>query len=256
MPPSVTGSASFSYIEKLQGEAPYGRLLDAGTGPRSLRWLTTLNTDGITAVTGAPNMAAQVQRLLGDWQRPVDRLLVGNWKDPEFLAGEHFDTVVADHLLGAVEGFAPYFQTALFARLRGLTAKRLYLVGMEPYVVHRPESEGGALIWEIGRYHNACRLLSGQQLYREFPLDWVLAQLRRAGFRPFAARKIPTGYKADFVNGQINYCRPLLKKLADQALGEALIAHGEALRNRALEHIQRHQSLNHAFHYVVAADPV
>lgn len=249
------GSASFSFIEGLQGETPYGRLLDAGTGPRSLRWLLTLNTDSITAVTGAPAMAAQVRRSVAEWQRPQDRLLVGNWTDPDLLAGEQFDTVVADHLLGAVEGFAPYFQTSLFARLRPLTAKRLYVTGMEPYVVDRPKAAGGALIWEIGRYHDACRILAGQRHYREFPLDWVLAQLRRSGFKPVAARKISTGYQADFVNGQINFCRPLLKRMPDQALAQSLLAHGDALRTRALAHIESHGSLSPAFHYVIAADP-
>ena len=247
---------SFSYIEESQGETSYGRVLDAGTGPRSLSWLMTLDTVSITAVTGAPAMAAQVQRLLGDRQRPQDRLLVGNWTDPDLLAGEQFDTVLADHLLGAIEGLAPFFQTALFARLRQLTAKRLYITGMEPYVIDRPGDEAGALIWEIGRYRDACLILSGQPHFREYPLDWVLGQLRRSGFEPIAARKIPTGYKAKFVNGQIRLCRPFLERLADQALGRSLIVHGEALRSRALDYIESHGSLGPAFHHVVAADPV
>lgn len=246
----------FPYIEALQGETSYGRVLDAGTGPRSLSWLMTLKTESITAVTGTPAMAAQVQRLVGDRQRPQDRLLVGNWTDPDLLAGEQFDTVLADHLLGAIEGFAPYFQTALFARLRQLTVKRLYITGMEPYVIERPEDEAGALIWEIGRYRDACLILSGQRHYREYPLDWVLAELRRSGFQPVAARKVPTGYKANFVNGQIGLCRPLLERLADQTLGRSLIAHGEVLRSRALAHIESQGSLSHAVHHVVAADPV
>src|SRR3712207_8963854 len=50
-----------SYIEEVQGEAAFGRVLDAGTGPRSMRWLMTLETDSITAVTGAPKQAAQVR---------------------------------------------------------------------------------------------------------------------------------------------------------------------------------------------------
>lgn len=252
----MRGSALFSLIETLQGETAYGRVLDAGTGPRSLGWLLSLNTDACTAVTGAPAMAAQVRRQLGDTLRPQDRLLVGNWADPGFLAGERFDTVLADHLLGAIDGFAPFFQSALFARLRPLTAKRLYVTGMEPYVVRRPEEAAGALIWEIGRYRDACLLLSGEQPYREYPLEWVVAQLRRSGFRPVAARKIPVGYKADFVNNQIDLCRPRLERLADRALGEALIAHGEALRKRALAHIASHGKLSHGHHHVVAADPV
>ena len=252
----MRGSASLSYIEELQGETPFGRVLDAGTGTRSLRWLMTLNTSSITAVTGAPAMAAEVQGRLGDWQRPQDRLLVGNWADPDLLAGEQFDTVVADHLLGAIEGFAPYFQTALFGRLRPLTVKRLYVTGMEPYVIQRPREEAGTLIWEIGRFRDACLILSGAQPYREFPLDWVLAQLRRSGFRPIAARKISTSYRAEFVNGQIDLCRPRLERMPDQTLGRSLIAHGEALRSRALAYIESHGSLSQAVHHVVAADPV
>jgi hypothetical protein len=201
-------------------------------------------------------MAAQVQRLVGEWQRPQDRMLIGNWLDPDLLAGEQFDTVLADNLLGAIEGLAPYFQNALFARLRPLTVKRLYVTGMEPYVIGRPGDAAGALIWEIGRYRDACLILSGQRHYREYPLDWVLAQLQRSGFQPVAARKIPVGYKANFVNGQIDLCRPGLKLLADQTLGQSLIAHGEALRSRALDHIERHGSLVHSFHHVVAAEPV
>jgi hypothetical protein len=248
--------ALFSFIEELQGEAAYGRVLDAGTGPRSLRWLGTLQTDSITAITGDPKMQRQVQRQIGDWQRPQDRLLVGNWADPDFLADEQFDTVLADYLLGSIEGFAPYFQDALFARLRPLTARRLYLTGVEPYVVERPAGEAGALAWEIGRYRDACLLHLGKTPYREYPLDWVLAQLRRAGFEPIATRKFPASRTAQFVNAQIDLCRPGLERMADEALGQAQIAHGEALRTRALAHLETHGALKHGFSYVVGADPV
>lgn len=252
----MRGKALFSYIEAVQGTTAYGRVLDAGTGPRSLRWLMSLETDSCTAVTGAPSMAAKVRDIVGERQRPQDRLLVGNWNSPDLLAGEQFDTVLADYLLGAIEGFAPYFQTALFARLRALTVKRLYLTGVEPYVVDRPADEAGALVWEVGRYRDACLILSGEQPYREYPIEWVLAELRRSGFEPVASRKFPIRYKADFVDSQIKMCRPGLKQLADQALGQSLIGHGEALRSRALAYIASHGSLSHGFAYVVAADPV
>lgn len=249
-------SALFSYIEAVHGQEPYGRVLDAGTGTRSMRWLMALDTDSLTAVTAAPGHAALVRRALGERQRQQDRLLVGNWTDPKLLAGEQFDTVLADHLLGAVEGFAPFFQNALFARLRKLTAKRLYFTGMEPYVIDRPKDEAGALIWEIGRFRDACLLLAGEKPYREYPLDWVVAQLRRSGFQPVAARKFPMRLKAEFVNGQVDMCRPHLERLADQTLGKSLIAHGDTLRSRALAHLASHGSLSHGFAHVVAADPV
>jgi hypothetical protein len=252
----MKGAALFSHIEALQGEAPYGRMLDAGTGTRSMRWLMSLDTEAWTAVTADPAYEAQVRRLVGRRLRPQDRLLLGNWTDPDLLAGERFDTVLADYLLGAVEGFAPFFQTRLFERLRLLTAGRLYVIGMEPYVVERPDDEGGALIWEIGRYRDACLTLAGELHYREYPLDWVSAQLQRSGFRPFGARRFPIRFKANFVNGQIDLCRPHLDRLADRSLAEALIAHGEALRSRALAHIESHGALSHGFAHVIAADPV
>lgn len=256
MPPAPKQWALFSFIEDYQGATPWGRVLDAGTGVRSLRWLSGLASDSLTAVTGDPKMERQVERQVVDWRRPGDRLLVGNWADPAFLAGERFDTVLADFLLGAIEGFAPYFQGQLFARLRPLTAGRLYFTGVEPYVVRRPATSAGALVWEIGRYRDSCLSLLGKQPYREYPLFWVLAQLRRAGFNPAAARKFPAGYTAQFVTAQIDLARPGLERMADRALGQALIAHGEALKARALAHIESHGALSHGFSYAVAAEPV
>ena len=249
-------AAHLTCIEALHGHASFGSVLDAGTGLRSIRWLTTLNTDRWTAITGDPRMQRRVQRLLADRQRPQDRLLLGNWSDPHLLAGERYDTVVADHLLGAIEGFAPYFQTQLFARLRPLTGKRLYVTGMQPYVIARPEDEAGILIWQIGRYRDACLLLLGKQPYREFPLEWVLAELARSGFLQVSLRRIAVGYKAKFVNGQIDLVLPGLKIFADQSLARSMIAYGETLRARALAHLDAYGSLKHGFSYVIAADPV
>ena len=254
--PQAKTWALFSFIEELQGSTAFGRVLDAGTGPRSLGWLRTLETEAITAVTGDPLMKRQVERIVGDWQRPQDRLVVGNWIDPALLDGEWFDTVLADYLLGSIEGFAPYFQDRLFARLRALTAGRLYLTGVEPYVAERPRGEAGALVWSIGRYRDACLMLLGKTPYREFPLAWVLTQLKQSGFEVAAARKFPARYSAKFVNGQIDLPRPGLERMADRALGEALIARGEALRAKALAHIERDGSLSTGFSYAVAADPV
>ena len=251
----MSGATLYSAIEELQGETPFGRVLDAGTGLRSLRWIIGLETDSWTAVTGTRGMAARAKRVIGEQMRPRDRLEVGNWAEPEFLAGQEYDTVLADHLLGAIEGFAPFFQTALFARLRALTARRLYVTGMEPYVVERPRDEAGALIWEIGRYRDACVILSGQKPYREFPMEWVLAELRRSGFETLDARRVAVGYQAYFVNSQIEVPRAGLERLADQAVARALIAHGEALRARALAHIESNGPLGH-MHYVIAAEPV
>ncbi|MFN3944959.1 MAG: class I SAM-dependent methyltransferase [Allosphingosinicella sp.] len=249
-------SALFAYIEELQGGAPWGHVLDAGTGTHSMGWILSLATERWTAVSGSSAHAAQVRALAGARMRDGDRLLVGNWADPALLAGEAYDTVLADYLLGAVEGFAPYFQTELFARLRPLTRGRLYVTGLEPYVVAPPEDEAGQIVWEIGRFRDACLTLAGELHYREYPLDWVLARLERSGFRVVAARKFNIRYKAAFVNSQIDMCGPRLDRRANRGLAGALRSHGEELRGRALAFVEAHGGLRHGFDYVIAADPM
>src|SRR6218665_2483152 len=146
------GSGIFREIEALHDGRPWGRFLDAGTGTHSINWVGSLATEQWTAVSGAEGHAIQVRDAIAARRRPGDRILVGNWEDPRLLAGETYDTVLADYLLGAIDGFAPYFQHRLFARLRPLVGKRLYIVGLEPYVVAEPDAAEGRLIWEIRRF--------------------------------------------------------------------------------------------------------
>lgn len=248
-------SALFRHIEDLQGELPWGSFLDAGTGTHSIGWVTSLSTDRWVAVTGAVPHAVQVRDASDAVRRPLDRIIVGNWADPALLGGERFDTVLADYLIGAVEGFAPFFQEAMFARLRALTARRFYLVGLEPYVTHDPGSEAARLIWEIGRFRDACLLLAGERPYREFPLDWVLARMRWAGFRIVDVQQFPIRYEARFVNSQIDMCASRLARLADRRLAAGLAAHGEELRTRALDFSARANGIRSGADYIVAAEP-
>lgn len=111
-------SSLFTHIEALQGDRPWGAFLDAGTGVNSALWSLALRTERWTGVTGAPGHARQVRQTTGEaLEAPGRDLLVGNWADPNLLQGQVFDTVLADYLVGAVEGFAPYFQRDLFRRL-------------------------------------------------------------------------------------------------------------------------------------------
>jgi hypothetical protein len=253
--PQRTRSALFRYIEDLQGERPWGSFLDAGTGTHSARWLSSLATERWVAVTGAAAHALQVRDAVEPVRRPQDRIVVANWADPMLLAGERFDTVLADYLLGAVEGFAPHFQSTLLARLRPVTGGRIYLVGLEPYVTHDPGTPAGRLVWEIGRFRDACLLLAGERPYREYPMQWVLEQMERAGFRVIASRGFPIRYKARFVNSQIDMCAPRLARLEDRALAAALATHGEQLRAAALEFAAKEDGIRHGHDYVIAAEP-
>lgn len=246
-------SLIFDHVAGLNSGRGWGRVLDAGTGINSLRWLRTLPADGLTAVTGAELMVRRIREALGP-SPAHERILTGNWADPGFLAGETFDTVIADYLIGAMDGFAPYFQEEMFARLRRLTAGRLYLVGLEPYVVDRPSTPAGDLVFRIGRLRDAFLLLSGQKAYREFPMAWVGSQLERAGFAVVAARRFPIRYRARFVNAQLDMCVHRLH-LVPQDLRAALAAHVEALRAEALAAEAKLGGLSHGFDYVIAAEP-
>lgn len=250
-------SKLFRYIEQVQGPRPWGAFLDAGTGVRSIQWVQQLATDRWTAVTGAPNDATAVDAVTRATRRPQDQIVTGNWATADLLQGTQFDTVLADYLLGAVEGFAPYFQPYLFARLRPLTRGVLYVTGAEPYVPSdEPETPAGRAVWRIGRFRDACLLLSGELPYREYPSAWIVDQLNRSGFKPHSLKRFEVRYQASFVNTQIDLSLAALNKLKDETVAKALLGQGEDLRARALEVIAAEGGLAHGFDYVIAADPV
>jgi len=246
----------FRYIQKLHGSKPWGSVLDAGTGVQSLRWMADIGTESWTAVSAAASHAAPLRKALGKAIRKQDRIIIGNWIDASLLKGEIFDTVIADYLLGAVEGFSPYFQPFLFRRLRPLTGQTLYVKGLEPYVpINRPETKAGQLIWKIGRHRDACVLLDGDVPYREYPAQWVVDQLKIAGFTVQSVKHFDIRHKARFVNAQIDMCQPRLEALQDRDLAEALKARGEVLRTEALAHIEAEGALSFGKNYVIAAEP-
>ena len=128
-------AALFKHIAFLQDGTPWGRLLAAGTGNTSLRWVTGLNTMSWTAITADPQRALRIENEFSDRRREGDRVLSGNWSDPLLLEGETFDVVLADYLIGSMDRFSPYFQYRFLRRLRPHVGTRLYLVGLEPYHV-------------------------------------------------------------------------------------------------------------------------
>ncbi|MBU4611600.1 class I SAM-dependent methyltransferase [Achromobacter sp. GG226] len=251
----MSDSPIFRCIAEWQGNRPWGRFLDAGTGSHSLRWVAGLQTDAWTAITGAEGMARQVRDTVSETQRSQDRIVVGDWADPDLLAGDSYDTVLADYLLGAIDGFAPYFQPYLFARLRPLVSKQLYIVGLQPYVPYFPDDDAGQVITRIGRTRDACLLLAGERPYREYPLDWVCQHLEASGFRVEQTRQFPIRYGQRFVQSQIAMCEARLPRFADAALAEAMAATLDRLRHEALALDDRLGGLRHGFDYVVSATP-
>lgn len=255
------GDALFDSIERWQGDRPWGRVLDAGTGAHSLRWIRGLPTTGWTAVTGDPARERKLRDDAGASMRGTDAVVTGNWSDAAFLAEQRFDTVLADYLLGALDGFAPFHQDRLFGRLRRHVAGRLYVVGLGPYpdgIVpgEGAETEAGRRILELARVRDACILLAGHRCYREYPVDWVVRNLEQAGFRVQEAETVPIIYRARFVNGQMDVCLRKLAFFEDQDVAAAMRRHIGEVRARALDACERLGGLRFGHDYVVAAEPV
>ena len=251
----LTGSL-YDVVADMQGDLPWGSFLDAGTGQGSMSWLLSLQTTRWTAITGARNMAAQVERSVGDRLRTQDRIVVGNWMDEALLADETYDTVLADYLVGAMDGFAPYWQDRIFGRLRPLVGKRLYVIGLEPYVPYFPTDPAGQLVCEIGRLRDACLLLAGERPYREYPMDWMLRHLHAAGFQVLEAKRYAIRYGERFINSQLNMCDQRLARLRDRSLAIAMSGHVAQLRDRALAYAAAEAGLRYGYDYVISAEPV
>ena len=256
-PESVAGDRIFAAIAELQAARPWGDVLDAGTGGHSLAWITGLPTRRWAAVTLGEQVAAGLRRELGARLRPQDRVLVGDWRDEGLLAGERFDLVLCDYLLGAVEGAAPFFQERLFARLRRHVAPggRLVAVGLAPY----PDAATcpwGRTVLAIARLRDAAITLAGERPFREHPLPWVVDRLREAGFELEAERTFPIRYGERFVRGQLRIVRQKLPRIEDAALGRALVASADALEASAMALLARGEACAFGEDWLVAARPV
>ncbi len=249
------GDLLFDTLTRLHGARPWGAVLDAGTGSHSLRWIAGLETTRWTAVTGDVARERAMKHELRDRIRPQDRVVTGNWTDPTLLQGEVYEVVLADYLLGAIDGFAPYFQDRLFARLRPLVGEVLYGVGLAPYP-DLGETPGGRVILEIARLRDACILLASHRCYREYPLDWVIRSLERSGFRVEEAISFPIVYRERFINGQLDVCTRKLPFFQDPNLAKAMERSIEELRERALKICALEGGIRFGEDWVFEARPV
>ena len=242
----------FQQIEHWHNK-PFSSVLDAGTGENSLRWLLSIPTQSITAVTGDPYRKKGLEFSFAQKLRPHDRILYGNWNDYNFLATEQFDIVIADYLLGAIDGFAPYFQGALFGRLKTHMKTKLYIVGLEPYP-NIANTDGGKLILELARLRDACILLAKHRCYREFPMKWVIKNLQQHSFNVTKHKRFPIAYTKDFIDGQINICRGKLNFLAPSMLKEGIKEQIVQLEQKIYHHIRFHKTIPFGFDYVIEAE--
>ncbi len=222
MPPLRREDALFAWFEKLHGPE-WGSVLDAGTGDHSLTWLHSIAPRSLTAVTVENWRLPSLKSIA-----PDVRLVLGQWTDPALLAGERFDVVLADYVIGAIDGHAPYFQYGFLERIRPHVADRLYLVGLEP-----PPRDGSVLD-EVCRLRDAAILLAGHRCYREYPRELVLSWVGAAGFEVMDSQSFTNRLGERFVNGQLDVAVRKLPYFHDRTVAAAFEQHIAELRARAL----------------------
>ncbi|OQR98227.1 hypothetical protein ACHHYP_08999 [Achlya hypogyna] len=246
----VTTDRLFRYMEiAVEKTTSWGRVLDAGTGDHSLNWLKTLPMDALVAVTGD---AVRAVGLREKFPEPHIEVLAGNWNDPRFLEGQQFDVIVADYLVGAIEGHAPYYQDEIFPRLLPLLAPggRLLVAGLQPITMSVPTGQAltaqDKLILEMARTRDACILLAGHRTYREFPLDWILRQMERSGLHIDSHSQFANVYKS------VQVGRNKLALVQDAVVAKALGKYLDKLDKQADE-ATRDGPFEFGFDYVVTA---
>jgi hypothetical protein len=244
--------ALFQQIETWYNK-PFTSVLDAGTGENSLRWLLSVQTQSITAVTGDPYRKKGLDFSYGNKLRKHDRILYGNWRDNDFLQREQFDVVIADYLLGAMDGFAPYFQIHLFGKLKQHMKKKIYIIGLEPYP-HIAQTTGGQLILTLSRLRDACILLAKHRCYREYPMEWVLANLQSHSLHITNQQKFPIVYQRRFIDEQLQVCRSKLHFLPANSLKSALHEEIANLEQKLHNYLEIHSSISFGFDYVIEAE--
>jgi len=215
-----------------RGDEPWGSVLDAGTGGQSLAWLLEQETLSWTAITGSRELLDGLRDQFGARMRRQDRLVEGRWSDPHLLSGEVHDRVIAHYLLGAVERLDPHFQHRLFRRLRPLVGRRLYVIGLEP--LQEPGTDAEVAARDVIHFRDACLLHAGERPFREYPLWWVLDNLRDSGFEVIETRCFASLLSVGFVNRVVGAALQGLGGLRDQELAAGLRGHGEGVRDRAL----------------------
>jgi hypothetical protein len=173
------------------------------------------------------------------------------------LEQQQYDVILADYLIGAMDGFSPYRQDEIIPLLsKYLKPKgRLYIVGLEPI----PDSVSGAanVICNVRRVRDACILLANHRCYREYPLEWTLKQVNACdSFALIDSFQFPIMYKYETILKQINVGRSKLKLFCNPSLAESMGQTLNELDAQALEATRQSGRLQLGFDYVVAAEKI
>jgi len=159
-------------------------------------------------------------------------VIIGNWKtngdtkeggeEEELCRGELYDTILADYLVGAIDGFSPYYQDQIFPRLTKhlKPGGRMYVVGLNP-IPDKVEGDAN-LFCRVTKLRDACILLASHRCYREYPPDWIERHMKAAGLTIIDRTEFPIMYTHATIVRQLNVARSKLKLFESQDVAKAM----------------------------------
>ena len=215
------------------------------------------------------NVYAQAQQLGVEDKGDV---IIGNWKtgikvdekggiefisnEKALLEGQKYDTILVDYLVGAIDGFSPYFQDLIFNRLVHHLAPggRMYIIGLQP--IPDSVSTDANVFCKITKVRDACILLAEHRCYREYPLDWIESHVQRAGLNVVESKKYPIRYDHATMLRQINVGRSKLKLFPTKGLAREMGIVLDDLEKESLEVTKRQPDgrITLGFDYVLVAE--
>eukprot|EP00946_MAST-07B_sp_MAST-7B-sp1_P005158 g5158.t1 len=223
-----------------QGLISWGDILDAGAGYNSMCWLMNHKYSTITEVTAVEGGTYGGQGLReATANNPKVKVVVGNWRNKNFMPGTAFDVVVADYFLGAVERHWAHGASAMLERL--LRAVKpggyLLLVGLEPYesVLDRSSNDHDRLILDVEAIGDSAATIAGEKTYREIPEEWVKHQVNISrcdlgNFQVVATRHFPMRLTRGSLLKQIEYAQSTSEKIEDRFMRSAYQQRIKALK--------------------------
>jgi SAM-dependent methyltransferase len=248
----------FGCIENQQGEVPFGDVLDAGTGMHSLRWIATLGAKGMTSYTAITADATMQRNVQQEAQHlgvlEGNDVVIGNWFGELDLPREQYDMILADYLIGAMDGFSPYRQDEMIPKLMKLLKPggRLYIVGLEPI----PDTAAGKanVICKVRQVRDACILLAGHRCYREYPADWIHSQIGSTpNLTVKETHKFPILYRYNTILRQINVGRSKFSLFSTPSLVSSMKEVLDDLERQAQE-ATKDGPIKFGFDYVISAE--
>mmetsp|Transcript_11369 Transcript_11369/g.17237 ORF Transcript_11369/g.17237 Transcript_11369/m.17237 type:complete len:326 (-) Transcript_11369:104-1081(-) len=250
-------------------------LLDQSSGAIDHDEALRASVTSFTAVTADEEMRSNVRIEAAKLGIPenVGHIVIGNWKQDmsvddaesaeevaastDYLChNETYDTILADYLIGAMDGFSPYYQDQIFDRLKKhlKPGGRIYVVGLQPI----PDRvEGAANIFcRVTKLRDACILLAGHRCYREYPQDWIERHMAKAGLKVVGTSTHPILYTHKAIVRQLNVARSKLSYFPSQGLADQMREAIDALEKESRDATDKSPTgrLKLGFDYIVCGE--